>query len=315
MPSTASNEDRLLRAALLCGLSADGLSVHRFQLYFVVQNQLGHRVGIQDLQRALETATGTKRLFSNPEPGRYRLTSLGEQTALDRHGPQEVILPPAPAGECRIDLVSPAIVGKEMVLNITDVSIRISLDRVHMSGPAARDWLNEHAGARIQGIKDSQPRRVYDYGFSAGWELFWRGPIEPVPEKGTVDSDELASQVARLRDARSKGVVMVTPNGCQAPERMNVETVAWRRLSAVVEYVLFRAMGRCEACGVEPFLGRDCQPFLEVHHVRPLASGGPDTIDNAVALCPNCHRALHHAHDRDARREALYLKVRELARS
>src|ERR1043166_2886357 len=32
---------------------------------------------------------------------------------------------------------------------------------------------------------------------------------------------------------------------------------------------------------------------LDVHHLDPVADGGPDTADNLLALCPNCH-ALHH---------------------
>jgi|SRR5262245_16551819 len=29
--------------------------------------------------------------------------------------------------------------------------------------------------------------------------------------------------------------------------------------------------------------------FLEVHHLEPRSEDGPDTIDNACPLCPNCH--------------------------
>lgn len=32
---------------------------------------------------------------------------------------------------------------------------------------------------------------------------------------------------------------------------------------------------------------------MEEHHVIRLADGGSDSIDNAVALCPNCHRKIH----------------------
>ncbi|MGC8519123.1 MAG: HNH endonuclease [Steroidobacteraceae bacterium] len=32
-----------------------------------------------------------------------------------------------------------------------------------------------------------------------------------------------------------------------------------------------------------------------MHHVRRLADGGADTVNNAVAVCPNGHRGLHHA--------------------
>jgi 5-methylcytosine-specific restriction protein A len=28
-----------------------------------------------------------------------------------------------------------------------------------------------------------------------------------------------------------------------------------------------------------------------------LSEGGGDTVDNAVALCPNCHRECHHGGD------------------
>ena len=35
------------------------------------------------------------------------------------------------------------------------------------------------------------------------------------------------------------------------------------------------------------------EPYLEAHHVIRLADGGKDTIDNVVAICPNCHRKVH----------------------
>lgn len=41
------------------------------------------------------------------------------------------------------------------------------------------------------------------------------------------------------------------------------------------------------------FLLSDGRPYLEAHHVIPLAEGGPDIIENMVALCPNCHRKMH----------------------
>ncbi|MGB4922720.1 MAG: HNH endonuclease signature motif containing protein, partial [Candidatus Nitrotoga sp.] len=35
------------------------------------------------------------------------------------------------------------------------------------------------------------------------------------------------------------------------------------------------------------------QPYLEVHHKMQLAKGGEDTVENALGLCPNCHRYSH----------------------
>lgn len=47
-------------------------------------------------------------------------------------------------------------------------------------------------------------------------------------------------------------------------------------------------------CGSEAlFIDKKGLPYLEEHHVVRLADGGADAIDNAVALCPNCHRRVH----------------------
>ncbi|MCP6330186.1 HNH endonuclease, partial [Klebsiella pneumoniae] len=52
----------------------------------------------------------------------------------------------------------------------------------------------------------------------------------------------------------------------------------------VIAWVTVNAGGVCEACdSPAPFKREDGEPYLEVHHVRPLAEGGPDSADNAVA--------------------------------
>lgn len=63
----------------------------------------------------------------------------------------------------------------------------------------------------------------------------------------------------------------------------------------VVAQVLVRANGFCERCKHKaPFnRAKDGSPYLEVHHKIRLADGGEDTVENATALCPNCHRELH----------------------
>lgn len=68
-----------------------------------------------------------------------------------------------------------------------------------------------------------------------------------------------------------------------------------RNADVIVE-VLHRAQGICENCEeLAPFIrASDGTPYLEVHHKKQLANGGKDTIENAIALCPNCHRQMHH---------------------
>lgn len=86
-------------------------------------------------------------------------------------------------------------------------------------------------------------------------------------------------------------------NASSLPERIEVTTYAYLRNPHVVTEALIRADGKCEGCGAPaPFIRRaDGSPYLEVHHEVPLANGGEDTLDNAVALCPNCHRERHYA--------------------
>lgn len=54
--------------------------------------------------------------------------------------------------------------------------------------------------------------------------------------------------------------------------------------------VLEAANGRCELCN-QTF--PDGELFLEAHHVIWLRDGGTPTINNTVALCPNCHKRVH----------------------
>lgn len=79
------------------------------------------------------------------------------------------------------------------------------------------------------------------------------------------------------------------------PKTINVVTKAYKRNPDVVAEVLARANGYCEECGHEaPFIrASNGTPYLEVHHILPLAQGGDDTVENAQALCPNCHRKAH----------------------
>ncbi|PZR13188.1 MAG: hypothetical protein DI536_12925 [Archangium gephyra] len=90
------------------------------------------------------------------------------------------------------------------------------------------------------------------------------------------------------------------PAGQTKPRRTTRSGVVTERCPLVKAHVLTRSEGRCEACAKDaPFHSDDGQPYLEVHHLVPLAEEGPDVVSNAVAVCPNCHRFLHHAKGRE----------------
>ena len=80
------------------------------------------------------------------------------------------------------------------------------------------------------------------------------------------------------------------------PEKLVVTTEVYARNADVVAEVLARAKGLCERCRRRaPFVrAKNDELYLEVHHKVQLAHGGDDTVENAIALCPNCHRELHY---------------------
>lgn len=80
------------------------------------------------------------------------------------------------------------------------------------------------------------------------------------------------------------------------PKKTKITLNVFIRNPDVVVTVLERADGICELCKQNaPFLrSKDNFPYLEVHHKIKLADGGNDTIENAIAVCPNCHRKLHY---------------------
>lgn len=80
----------------------------------------------------------------------------------------------------------------------------------------------------------------------------------------------------------------------ERPKKTEILTAGFIRSAKVIAYVLKRANGICElCCQPAPFIKPDGSPYLEVHHWKPLSENGEDTIDNAAALCPNCHKELH----------------------
>lgn len=67
-----------------------------------------------------------------------------------------------------------------------------------------------------------------------------------------------------------------------------------QRSALVVKIVKEHAAGVCQLCNKPaPFYSKNGEPYLECHHVIWIKRNGPDEVNNAVALCPNCHKKMH----------------------
>jgi len=91
----------------------------------------------------------------------------------------------------------------------------------------------------------------------------------------------------------------------------NVVSKQYDRNQDIGEYAKRRANGYCQLCNTPaPFKNKNGEPYLETHHIKWLSNGGADSIDNTVALCPNCHRKMH-VLDLKIDKTKLLKKVRE----
>ena len=95
-----------------------------------------------------------------------------------------------------------------------------------------------------------------------------------------LSDQELAQKAAQLQSFK--------------PSSRHTISQTYERNPYVTEYAKRRAKGICELCEQgAPFKTKQNEPYLETHHIEWLCNGGADTIENTVALCPNCHKKMH----------------------
>ncbi|MEZ8990109.1 HNH endonuclease [Vibrio breoganii] len=160
--------------------------------------------------------------------------------------------------------------------------------------------------AMSQRVGQDQTRTVYYFQLAQAKDVFETFCLSAAEESNSddVEIDPPTSEQIKLEleeaikhsfedtpDNRKKRLL----SSIKRPERVQTTTHIFKRNPDVIVEVLLRADGICELCQQKaPFLrSRDGTPYLEVHHIKRLADGGDDSIENAQALCPNCHRKLH----------------------
>lgn len=138
----------------------------------------------------------------------------------------------------------------------------------------------------LQGVTLHKQREILD-------RFLTSGVSKKQAEKSSNEDfeDLVAKSIGDPRDVRLARIAAANP----VPKEVAVASRTFVRNPDVAAEVLLRSRGNCEQCGQRaPFLRKaNNKPYLEVHHRTPLAEGGHDTIENALALCPNCHREAH----------------------
>lgn len=199
------------------------------------------------------------------------------ELTVKRRGEIEEHLSEAQAGE--IDLFT----GNEKAINLITIRNLRRLDTLHSTNilDKVSDGLPLKKRSRSGGSSE-----VYDIG-----EL-----IDLPAETQQRLEEDLSDGIQKSRELTDAELDRKLASSSAVPQRIQIASVGYRRNAHVIDAVLRRANGVCERCdSAAPFNRRtDGSPFLEVHHWTPLSQNGEDTITNAGALCPNCHREVHY---------------------
>lgn len=131
-------------------------------------------------------------------------------------------------------------------------------------------------------------QQMHEEPDGAKWfELALASAEDVIADAGYVQR-ELEDRVVQASTRPRQERLARLANAPKKPKTIRTVSTAFVRNPDVVAEVLFRAEGHCEGCKKPaPFVSKATgDPFLEVHHITPLAQGGDDTVDNAWALCP-----------------------------
>lgn len=127
----------------------------------------------------------------------------------------------------------------------------------------------------------------------------WIFPVKVLDSNDVIDKDSL-ERCEETKERKAKGMSeeelkqKVKEYTKKKSSYRSVVSTTYVRDPYKAEYIKKHAKGICQLCGQKaPFNDNYGNPYLESHHIIWLSKGGDDSIENMVALCPNCHRKMH----------------------
>ena len=124
------------------------------------------------------------------------------------------------------------------------------------------------------------------------------------------DEEELEEKAVQEANGLSDSELFekAKEQGTTKPKEKASVISTYIRNTLIAEASKRRANGKCQLCGnPAPFNDKNGKPYLESHHIIWLSEGGPDTLENTAALCPNCHRKMHIVNEPDDVKKLLEL--------
>lgn len=143
----------------------------------------------------------------------------------------------------------------------------------------------------------------------------WVFPLKKVKEEQLLIPEEAIKNKEKNKEKEAKKLddkklkELAKKASRNSGTRTTISTT-YDRNAYVSEYAKRRAKGICQLCNQPaPFENKKGEAYLETHHIEWLSKGGEDSIENTVALCPNCHKKMH-VLDLQSDRDILYKVIR-----
>lgn len=143
----------------------------------------------------------------------------------------------------------------------------------------------------------------------------WIFPLKLLDTRSTISTETIvkASQKKQRKYKRKSTEQLIADakaSGQTEVSYRNTQTKYYIRSDSIAQLAKRLANDICQLCEQPaPFKDANGEPYLETHHIEWLAHGGADTVENTVALCPNCHKKMHIV---NAEADRLTLKYKNL---
>ena len=145
-------------------------------------------------------------------------------------------------------------------------------------------------------IKAASPYQTQQYDANQLLRKVWVFPLKLIDNKlpNSVFTDYKKAQEEQVHKYKVDKLLNKIIKQNKKPGKRDIVTPQYIRSAELAEFIKRKAKGKCDLCdNPAPFLTKDNIPYLECHHIIWLSEGGEDSIENTVALCPNCHRKMH----------------------
>lgn len=154
------------------------------------------------------------------------------------------------------------------------------------------------------------PLKVTNKEFSVDEEQLKKTIREKEIKVQKLPFNELEKRAQTVSNKNEEIAIQLIKNGEFSASYRTTKNKEYIRDAAISAYIKELAQGICQLCEQPAPFKKEGKPFLHSHHIEYLSNGGLDTIENCIAVCPNCHARIHELEE-DGNKQKLLIKVAE----